>query len=49
ECGCEISVNGYSPYLRDSLSVCCADNLASQLLGGFKALNAVLKKCLLSM
>uniref|UniRef100_A0A1X7TQV0 C2H2-type domain-containing protein n=1 Tax=Amphimedon queenslandica TaxID=400682 RepID=A0A1X7TQV0_AMPQE len=45
DCGCEISVNGFSQYLRGSLSVCCADNLASQLLGGFKALNAALRKC----
>ena len=41
----QLVVDGIEMCFRGSISVVSADNLASQELGGFKALNAALRKC----
>ena len=41
----QLVVDGVEMCFRGSISVVSADNLASQELGGFKALNAALRKC----
>ena len=41
----QLVVDGTEKRFRGSISVVSADNLASQELGGFKALNAALRKC----
>ena len=38
-------IGGISQTFRGSIAVVTADNLASQQIGGFKALNAALRKC----
>lgn len=40
-----MTIKGSLQQLRGSISVGPADNLGSQSLGGFKALNAALRKC----
>ena len=41
----QLVVDGIETSFHGSISVVSADNLASQDLGGFKALNAALRKC----
>ena len=43
--GIQLTVDGVAKTFHRSLSVVSADNLASQELGGYKALNAALRKC----
>lgn len=40
--GTEFTIGGIQQTFRGSIAVVTADNLASQLIGGFKALNAAL-------
>lgn len=40
-----LTVDGVAKKYHGSISVVSADNLASQELGGYKALNAALRKC----
>lgn len=40
-----ICINGQHYTLRGTLSLVPGDNLASQYLGGYKALNSALRKC----
>ena len=39
------NIGGVNRRLRGCLTVVAADNLASQLIGGFKVLNSALRKC----
>lgn len=43
--GVDFVVDGITYNLRGSLALVSADNLASQLIGGYKALNSALRKC----
>ena len=43
--GVDFVVDGMTYNFRGSLALVCADNLASQLIGGYKALNSALRKC----
>lgn len=45
ESGVEFFINGTEYTFRGTLSVIPGDNLASQYLGEYKALNAALRKC----
>ena len=40
-----LNINGTSHNFRGTLTIVCADNLASWSLGGYKALSAALRKC----
>ena len=41
----KFAINGSEYTFRGSVSLFPADNLASQFVGGYKALNAALRKC----
>ena len=43
--GVEFIVNGEKMKFRGCITVVSADNLSSQLIGGFKSLNAAFRKC----
>ena len=43
--GIQLTLNGNVHNFRGSISVVCADNLASWSLGGYKALASALRKC----
>lgn len=43
--GVDFLINGQTYNFRGSLALIAADNLASQYIGGYKALNAALRKC----
>ena len=45
ESGVKFHINGKDVTLRGALTVASGDNLASQLIGGFKALNSALRRC----
>lgn len=43
--GVEFNIGGESYNFRGSIALVIADNLASQSIGGYKALNSALRKC----
>ena len=43
--GVDFTLDGHTYNFRGSLALVPADNLASQYIGGYKALNSALRKC----
>lgn len=43
--GVEFVIDGHTQNFRGSLALVAADNLTSQFIGGYKALNSALRKC----
>lgn len=41
----KFEIDGETYTLRGTITIISADNLSAQLLGGYKALNAALRKC----